>query len=75
MCSVQQHGGRGETGTLGDLSTSRWFVFLRPDIDPPKAADQLVVQGLTLEFVGDCWPAYNGGHLDHLEGDATVTGP
>jgi len=75
LCSVQQKAGRSETGTMGDLASTAWLVFLRPELAPPHAADQLVVQGLTLEFVGDCWSAYLYANLDHLEGNAVSVGP
>jgi hypothetical protein len=70
-CSVQMRA-RGETGLMGDLSNTLWLVFLPPDVTPPRSPDQLVVQDQTLEFVGDSWPAYLMGRLDHIEATATV---
>jgi hypothetical protein len=70
LCQFQQRG-RQEIGDMGQLSDTTWLVTFLPNAVPPKAADQLIVDGVTYEFRGDSWPAYTlSGRLDHIEATA-----
>jgi len=58
-CALQQTpGGRREDEGLGDLSQTTWSGFFLPTIDPPRAADQLTVDGQTYQFRGDAALVY-----------------
>lgn len=69
-CYIQQRG-RQEL-TEGQISDTTWLVTFSPQTPPPRAADELVVDGLTYQFRGDSWLAYSlQGSADHVEATAS----
>jgi hypothetical protein len=66
-CALQERA-RQENAESGQLSQTTWIALLPPDVTPPKAADELVVGGVTYQFRGDTWLASSTrGGADHIE--------
>jgi hypothetical protein len=75
VCALQQRiGGRREDGTLGDLSQTLWQLYLLASVVPPKAADEVVVEGVTYQLQGDAFVAFNErrARASHIEATAVV---
>ena len=67
-CSIQQHA-RSESGDVSEVSSEVWYVWLPPDIRPPKSTDLLVANGETFAFRGNAGLAHDlAGRPDHIEG-------
>ena len=65
-CVLQQRA-RSEFGD-GQVPSGVWWVWLGPDVPIPGPADQLIVDGKTMEFQGDSWLAHDlRGSPDHIE--------
>ena len=54
---------------MAQVSSVYWWFWLAPDELLPLTTDQLVTDGITYQFHGDPWVAYDiAGRPDHIEG-------
>lgn len=68
MCRIQMRA-RQEVAPEGEVSATTWLAYFPPSVVPPKAADELTVEGTTYQFRGDGWLAHGTtGQADHVEG-------
>lgn len=57
LCELQQVA-RQEPGDLGEISDTRWTLFL-PEGTDIRTGDAVTVSGVTYELIGDPWDARN----------------
>jgi hypothetical protein len=72
VCELQQQQ-RLEPATEGELSDTRWVLFL-PDGTDIDTSDAVVVDGKVYELVGDPWDARSGSpDMWHIEASVRRT--